>query len=63
VPDGLPGFVADHAEALDWEPDLLHRLHEVASGRSSCSTVSGARAWSTPTPTPRTSWSTRTPSG
>jgi aminoglycoside phosphotransferase (APT) family kinase protein len=30
VPDGLPGFVADHAEALDWEPDLLHRLHEVA---------------------------------
>ena len=23
VSDGLPGFVADHAEALGWEPDLL----------------------------------------
>ena len=30
VSDGLPGFVADHAETLGWEPDLLRRLHDVA---------------------------------
>jgi aminoglycoside phosphotransferase (APT) family kinase protein len=29
--DGLPGFVADHAEALAWEPDLLARLAELAA--------------------------------
>jgi aminoglycoside phosphotransferase (APT) family kinase protein len=28
--DGLPGFVADHADALGWEPDLLDRLAAVA---------------------------------
>ena len=28
--DGLPGFVADHADALGWEPGLLARLEEVA---------------------------------
>lgn len=30
MPDGLPGFVADHADALGWEPDLLGRLEAVA---------------------------------
>jgi aminoglycoside phosphotransferase (APT) family kinase protein len=30
VSDGLPGFVADHAQALGWEPDLLRRLLDVA---------------------------------
>ena len=28
--DGLPGFVADHADALAWEPELLRRLEDVA---------------------------------
>jgi aminoglycoside phosphotransferase (APT) family kinase protein len=30
VSDGLPGCVADHAQALGWEPDLLRRLLDVA---------------------------------
>jgi aminoglycoside phosphotransferase (APT) family kinase protein len=30
LPDDLPAFVADHAAALAWEPDLLDRLTSVA---------------------------------
>jgi Ser/Thr protein kinase RdoA (MazF antagonist) len=30
--DGLPGFVADHADALGWEPHLLAGLETVAAG-------------------------------
>jgi Ser/Thr protein kinase RdoA (MazF antagonist) len=30
VADGLPDFVADHQQALGWEPGLLRRLQDVA---------------------------------
>jgi aminoglycoside phosphotransferase (APT) family kinase protein len=30
LPDGLPGFVVDHADAIGWDRDLLGRLESVA---------------------------------